>query len=345
MLEFEIERMREVLFQHGYDYLKFLGSGSFSCVAICKSKKYNQQFAVKQAIKHKISVDEYNTLVSLHHPNIIQLYDAFEDEDSQYLVMDYCSNGTMRDKTNLPYEYFLYYAKQILEALAFCHSHNIAHRDIKPENIFLDQYDHVKLADFGLARQFDEENKSKEKCGSLIFIAPEVLQYNEVCPFKADIWALGITFFYLATGTYPFKTKSRELLKKAIIAGELDYSQCKIDPKIRFIISKMCTKNPNSRFTAQQILKLPMFSPVLTKKPTFLNDLSRKKSFTTGYLGAKAQINKSMTFDSTQSGFGSDGEDKPKIPAIDILSYRSINIKPNIQRMSSRGQLPSSRPL
>lgn len=341
----EIVQIQEKIRQYGYEYKEFLGKGSCSCVVLCHSHKYNQQFALKRAAKHRISLHEYEIMTSLIHPNIISLYDTFEDDKYTYLVMDYCSNGTIRSKIKLSYENFIVYAKQMLDALSYCHSNNVAHRDIKPENIFLDQYDHVKLADFGLARQFDEENKSKEKCGSLIFIAPEVLQYNEVCPFKADIWALGITFFYLATGTYPFKTKSRELLKQAIIAGELDYSQCKIDPKIRFIISKMCTKNPNSRFTAQQILKLPMFSPVLTKKPTFLNDLSRRKSFTTGYLGAKAQINKSMTFDSAQSGFGSDGDDKPKIPALDILSYRSINIKPNIQRMSSRGQLPSSRPL
>ena len=336
MLEVEIEQMQETLAQHGYQYKELLGQGSFSCVVLCHSNKYNQDFAIKKAIKHKISVYEYNTLVSLHHPNIIRLYDAFDDEDSDYLVMDYCPNGTVRQKVNLPYEKFMYYAKQMIEALAYCHSNNIAHRDIKPDNIFLDQYDKIKLADFGLARQFDDETKSNEKCGSLIFVAPEVLQYNEVCPFKADIWALGITFFFMATGNYPFRSKTREDLKNLIIRGDLDYSRYKIDPKIRFLISKMTIKEPSSRYSAEKLLKLPMFSPALAKKPFFLTDSSRKQSFTTGCLvQVNAGIKQSMTFDEKQLN-PNNPNNKTKLPTLDILSYRSINVKPNIQRMSSR---------
>lgn len=336
MFEVEIEQIQETLAQHGYQYKQLLGQGSFSSVLLAHSNKYKQDFAIKRAIKHKISVYEYNTLVSLHHPNIIRLYDAFEDEDNHYLVMDYCPNGTVRQKINLPYENFMYYAKQMIEALVYCHASNIAHRDIKPDNIFIDQYDKIKLADFGLARQFEDDTKSNEKCGSLIFVPPEMLQCQSVCPFKADIWALGITFFFMATGNYPFRSNSREELKKSIIRGELDYGRYKIDPKIRFLISKMTIKEPSSRYTAEKLLKLPMFSPVLNKKPFFLTDASRRQSFTTGCLVQNnAIINKSMTFDEKQFD-PSTPNSKPKLPLLDILSYRSINVKPNIQRMSSR---------
>lgn len=338
MFEIELEQIQETLQQHGYEYKQLLGQGSFASVLLCHSNKYKQDFAIKRAIKHKISVYEYNTLVSLHHPNIIKLYDAFEDEDTHFLVMDYCPNGTVRQRIGLPYDRFIYYAKQMIEALAYCHANNIAHRDIKPDNIFIDQYDHIKLADFGLARQFDEESKSNEKCGSLIFVPPEMFQCNEVCPFKADIWALGITFFFMATGNYPFRGKSREELKQNIIRGELDYVRYKVDPKIRFLISKMTVKDPNSRYTAEKLLKLPMFSPALSKKPFFLTDASRKQSFTTGCLvQANAGINKSMTFDEKQMDPQTpNNNNKTKLPLLDILSYRSINVKPNIQRMSSR---------
>lgn len=190
------EQNIETLKQHGYTYIRNLGSGSFSDVLLCQSTKYNQCFAIKRAIKHHISVDEYKHLISLHHPHIIKLYDTFEDDEAQYLVFDYCQNGTISERGRLTIENFIQLSKQILEAVAFCHSHNIAHRDLKPENIFLDQYNHIKLADFGMAKQFQLNGKSTEKCGSIMFCPPEMFVHQEIDPFKADIWALGITFFF-----------------------------------------------------------------------------------------------------------------------------------------------------
>ena len=83
------------------------------------------------------------------------------------------------------------------------------------------------------------KKKLREKCTSLIFAAPEILQHKKYCPFKADIWALGITFYYMAVGTYPFKKKDIEDIRKAILFGELDFGTHKIDHQIRFLINKM----------------------------------------------------------------------------------------------------------
>lgn len=126
---------------------------------------------------------------------IIKLYDSFDDEIYKYLVMEYCSNGTILQKGKLTYDKFVHYSKQILEAISFIHSKKIAHRDIKPENIFIDQYDHVKLSNFVMAKEFQCDEKPHEKFGSYLQLAPEMIQNHEICPFKADIWALGITFF------------------------------------------------------------------------------------------------------------------------------------------------------
>ena len=191
--------------------------------------------------------------------------------------MDYCSNGTIKDKGILSYEKFVYYAKQILEAIAFCHSNNIAHRDIKPENIFLDQYDHAKLADFGMAKRFNLEGKSNEKCGSLMFIPPEMFQYQEICPFKADIWSLGITFFYMATGSYPFQANTREELTQMIFRGEIDYNRYPIHPKIRFLLKKMTAKNHENRLTAEKLLELPIFTSENSKSPILLKERSSSR--------------------------------------------------------------------
>lgn len=326
MLEVEIEQIQESVSEHGYEYKKFLGKGSYSSVSLCHSKKYNQEFAIKRTMKESISFQEYNTLCSLNHPSIISLYDSFEDDDSAYLVMDYCSNGTIRQKKNISYNQFINYAKQILEGLAYCHSKNIAHRDIKPDNIFLDQYDHIKIGDFGLAKQFDNNKKSAEKCGSFNFIAPEMFQYHEICPFKADIWALGVTFYYILTGDYPFKGTSREKIKQSIIFGDISYKKYKIDQRIQFLINKMTVKNPNSRPTAEKLLKLPIFSPELSKKTLLMTIAARRNT-----CPSKVFNRSSWNFDQIQD----DTSDNKKISLLDAHCYQSIIAYPNTQRIGS----------
>lgn len=262
----EEEKIKEVLAQHGYEYKRFLGKGSFSSVFLCRSSKYQQDFAVKMTVKHKITELEYNTMVSLNHSNIIKLYDAFEDEKAQYLVMEYCPNGTLRQKGKLSYDQFIRYSKQILEALSYCHSKNVAHRDIKPDNIFLNEYDQVKLADFGLAKKFEIDSKSNEKCGSLMYLPPEMFLHRSICPFKADIWSLGITFFFMATGKFPYVCNSREDLKNLIAYDELNLDIFDIDPRIQFLIEKMTVKNLNLRSSPEELLQISIFSSNNTRR-------------------------------------------------------------------------------
>lgn len=325
MLEVEMEKINEFLSNHGYEYKQFLGSGSFSNVFLCESRKYHQQFAVKRAMKHKISEDEYKTLISLNHPNIIQLYDSFEDEESQYLIMDYCQKGSITKMGPLSLGDFVFYAKQILNALQFCHSKQIAHRDIKPDNIFIDQYNHIKLGDFGLSKQFIEKKKSNNKCGSLVFFAPEMFKCKEYCPFKTDIWALGVTFFIMATGRHPYKAKSLEDLKSWVLFGSLDYDDCQIDPQIRFIINKMTDKNPKLRPSIDNLLKYPIFSSSFIMKSSLI--LCPKKNFyTTGY---SAQPNTNSIL--YQNNFSDDYKNQ-----IEVLSYRNIVAYPIKQRNGIR---------
>lgn len=325
MFEYEIDDIKTAVSNHGYEYVKFLGSGPFSTVVLCSCKETNQHVAVKRSIKRNISTYECDALASLNHTNIIKLYDSFSDDDFQYIVMEYCPNGTIRQKINLSYGVFIYYAKQILEALLYCHSNQIAHRDIKPDNIFIDEYNHIKLADFGFAKQFGDETKSSEKCGSLNFLAPEIIQFQENCPFKADIWALGITFFFMLTGTYPFKGKSRKEIRQSIVYSEIDFSQYNIDPKLRFLISKMTTKKPKLRPTVDKLLSLPIFSTIVSKKAPLLAGQGRRNSYTTGFCA--------LTFD--QNDFVSTDDENKKLQK-DPLSYKYIRFFPNIQRVYGR---------
>lgn len=261
----EFEKTKQTLSNNGYEYINFLGSGSFSSVFLCRSKIYNNEFAVKQISKSKLIQTEIESLISLIHPYIIKLYVTFSDENHQYLVMEYCPKGTIKQLRNLDFDKFVYYSKQLLEVLEYCHSQNIAHRDIKPENIFLDNYDHVKLADFGLSSRFDDSQLSRMKCGSLMFSAPEILSNYEFDPFKADVWALGITFYMMVTGRYPFGNLKKQNLQDSIVNNQLTFNNVKIDSQIQYLIRKMTTKNPLFRPSAKDLLKFPIFEAKVGK--------------------------------------------------------------------------------
>lgn len=256
----EFEQTKQTLSNNGYEYIDFLGSGSFSSVFLCRSKQYNNQFAVKQVAKKHLSPHEIDSLISLIHPYIIKLYVTFSDDNYQYLVMEYCPKGTIKQLKCIDFEKFIFYSKQLLEVLEYCHSQNIAHRDIKPENIFLDQYDHIKLADFGLSSKFQDQQLANMKCGSLMFSAPEILSEFEFDPFKADIWALGITFYIMITGKYPFEERNNQNLRDMIVNNQIGFPHgSKVDPQIQYLIRKMTTKNPLFRLSASQLLKFSIY--------------------------------------------------------------------------------------
>lgn len=331
-MELDIDHIREILYQHGYEYKNTIGKGGFSNVFLCHSKKYDFDFAVKRAIKNKLTLDEYNTLISLTHPNIVRLYDAFEEESAQYLVMEYCPIGSINQKGKLSYEQFVNYSKQILEALSYCHSLNIAHRDIKPENIFLDQNNNVRLADFGMAKHFDFDDKSDEKCGSLKYFSPEMFQFKEVCPFKADIWALGVTFFSMATGNYPFKGNSPDDLKQNVIKGNFDFDKYDVDARIRFLIMKMTQQNPDLRQIPEKLLKLPMYNPLTSqKKLSSAVGISSRNSYY-GTFRPRTR-SRSMNFGSFHCS-SSDDEQKTSSPLTKLNSFKSISHLPPLQQVN-----------
>lgn len=87
-----------------------------------------------------------------------------------------------------------------------------------------------------------------------------MLLYSDVNPFKADIWALGITFFFMATGKFPFDSPSREKLELLILKSEINFTKFDIDPRIQFLLKKMLAKYHSDRPDAEKLLELPMFN-------------------------------------------------------------------------------------
>ncbi|XP_037374284.1 MAP/microtubule affinity-regulating kinase 3-like [Talpa occidentalis] len=132
---------------------------------------------------------------------------------------------------------------QILAALSHCHTWGVAHRDLKPENLLLDRHQNIKLADFALSAQFSVAALLKTPCGSLQFVAPEILRRQEYSGPAADVWSLGVVLYDMVTGKLPFEGTSLGELRArvlSIVYHEPHY----LSQQCRDLLRKMRTLDP-----------------------------------------------------------------------------------------------------
>ena len=136
----------------------------------------------------KALVNEVNIIKRLDHPNIVKMYEEFEDQKFLYIVTELISGGELFDellrKKKFTEKDCATIIKQLLETLNYCHSNNIVHKDLKPENIMLankKDIEKVKLIDFGTAQKFKKGKKMTSVIGTPYYVAPEVLKgsYDE----------------------------------------------------------------------------------------------------------------------------------------------------------------------
>ncbi|KIW09359.1 uncharacterized protein PV09_00257 [Verruconis gallopava] len=145
----------------------------------------------------------------LKHPNIVRLYDVWENRNEIYLIMEYVKGGELfeyvAERHRLQEDVTVYLFRQIIWALKYCHGLNIHHRDLKPENILLD-FDSmtVKLVDFGMAALQPKGNFLTTPCGSPHYAAPELLRNEPYDGSQADVWSAGVVLFVMLTGYPPF---------------------------------------------------------------------------------------------------------------------------------------------
>lgn len=184
--------------------------------------------------------------------------------------MEYCEKGSLHNDItkNGPLDAYSFrsIAKDILSAVAYCHENMIAHRDIKPGNILLDGDNQLKLCDFGLS----DPTKSRYTClhdGSLGFAAPELIINAFYDPKKADIFSIGVTFYFLVMGKLPWISQNGKDLREEILHKEIEFPlRSNVPPTIKALIVAMTRKNPNTRPTAEALLKHEFFDHLPTLK-------------------------------------------------------------------------------
>ena len=156
---------------------------------------------------------EARNIAQLHHPNIVQVFDVFEENGTAYYVMEYARGGSLADKVAregaLTEANAMRYIRQVASALIYLHQRSMSHLDVKPANIMLDSDDHALLIDFGLAKQYDgqsgEQTSSTPVGISEGYAAPEQYRMGGVGRFspQTDVYALGATLYFLLTGERP----------------------------------------------------------------------------------------------------------------------------------------------
>ncbi len=157
-----------------------------------------------------------------------------------------------------------FYAAEVLLALEFLHGRHIIYRDLKPENILLDAEGHVKLTDFGLAKQLHadaDQTQATTFCGTDEYLAPEIV-LNEPYDESVDLWALGILLFEMLTGWAPWRDENRHTLFTMIVREPLDLSHPNLSPKAQDLLSKMLVKRREKRLKLADVKKHPFFACV-----------------------------------------------------------------------------------
>jgi calcium-dependent protein kinase len=173
-----------------------LGSGSFGEVRKCINKTTKAVRAVKIIRKDTLVGNEklrffyeMEIMKKLDHPNILRIYEVFQDQKRYYLITELCTGGELFDeiakKSVFSEKDAAIIIEQVLEAIAYCHAKSIVHRDLKPENILIDSSNknNVKVIDFGTSQKMNSKYKMNQAFGTSYYIAPEVLmtEYDEKC--------------------------------------------------------------------------------------------------------------------------------------------------------------------
>ena len=156
-----------------------LGEGQYGKVLLCKHKLTSELYAIKHikksAIKHPERLkNEVSILVSCDHPNIIKIFEIFDDRKNLYIVMEQCKGGDLLDyvlkSKKIPEAEAVGLFKQIMMALNYLHKNNIVHRDLKPENIMLTDTNQVKVIDFGISKIVKPDELMNSRAGTVMII-------------------------------------------------------------------------------------------------------------------------------------------------------------------------------
>ena len=256
-----------------YEVKNKLGSGKFGLVKLGIDKKTKEEVAIK--IMKKSSMDssdlelvrtEIETLKVCQHPNIIRLYNVFENKDYLYLIMEYCSGGDLfsyleNRNFRIPEKRASIIIHKMATAVYYMHNFGVVHRDLKPENVLMtsdDDEGDIRILDFGLSKILGPYEKCDEPYGTLTYCAPEII-VDEPYAQAVDLWSLGIMTYLMVSGRLPFNAEDENEIARKVVYDEPDFIRNPIwktiTPECIDFIKRLLEKDQNKRMTIKELLE------------------------------------------------------------------------------------------
>jgi serine/threonine protein kinase len=244
-----------------------LGKGKFGTVYMAREKESKVTVAIKVIKKSQIcraSVEhqlrrEIEIQSHLRHRNILRMHGYFFDAKRVYLILEYAPGGELYKKLQSVKRFeerqAAIYISELASALEYCHKKSIIHRDIKPENLLLGFGGELKIADFGWSIHAPSSRRNT-MCGTLDYLAPEMIDGVSEHDEQVDVWTLGILLYELLAGDPPFDTDSQAATYRRIREIDLRFPR-HFSEDVKDLIRKILVKDPRKRMALNLIPKHP----------------------------------------------------------------------------------------
>jgi oligopeptide transport system substrate-binding protein len=256
--------MEESVKSHGYELVEEIGAGGFGVVYRAHQESVGRDVAIKVVLP-EIARDplfvqrfeqEARLAAQLEHPNIVPLYDYWQDDKRAYLVMRWLRGGSLKDALSAgPYGLTaaVRLVDQVAGALETAHQNGVVHRDLKPSNILLDEAGNGYLSDFGIAKHLlgtTVGTPTGAIIGSPAYMSPEQITAGEVTP-RSDLYSLAIVIYEILTAETPFGDIEpaamlyRQVHEPIPLVTQHDPS---LPAEIDTVLQRATAKNPTKRY-------------------------------------------------------------------------------------------------
>ncbi len=249
-----------------YKIVQVLGQGGMGVVYKAMNIPLNRPEALKVITPQLVQEPSFlrrfqleaQALAQIHHPNIVTVYTLRQSKIGHYITMEFVEGETLGDllvrEGAVAWPRALPIFKQFLSAFAYAHERGIIHRDIKPRNIMLTPQGVSKVMDFGLAKFYQQLDKTQTQgvSGTPFYMSPEQIRGEENLDQRSDIFSLGLTIYQVLSGTLPFDTNtSLYNVQRAIVEDDFPSPHslnAGIPNALSTIIMKALEKDPKARF-------------------------------------------------------------------------------------------------